>query len=262
MVENGMIQTKGGQVMRLKYRFIWVILPMIALMGLALTGCNADRVILKGDQGIQDDESAAPPVKTPDVSETTEEGTASLYFSGNPYFSAELDTLLQDPEIQAAMDAVEAGGYVFSEEHSLVCEYEGSSGPGRQEYVILAMADADGAENIVAYIAAFLDGPKRIDAVEMAFGKFPPQSGYEYLVKNVWIRDYSGPISGKPLVSKPAWSWKRWFKCTLKTTARIAAGAAVGCAITGPAYGKCLAGAAAGGLVAGAVGCGLDQVLD
>ena len=68
--------------MRLKHRLIRIILSMAALMGLTLTGCNADRIIFKVNQSAQDEEPSTPPVKTPGVSETTEEGTASLYFSG------------------------------------------------------------------------------------------------------------------------------------------------------------------------------------
>lgn len=195
-------------------------------------------------------------------SEAVDDGNAKLYEAGTEHFSLIINELLDDPQIQQAMSEIEEAGFVYAEEYGYVLEPGTISNPGAQGHAVLAMIPDNGSLDRVVYIATFIGGPLRIDAVELYFGEYQPDEDFDFLEDGAWIRDYPFMTMAKSIVTKTAWSWKRWFKCTIGTTVAVTLGGAVRCAISGPAYGQCVAGAAAGGLVTGVVGCTIDQAFD
>jgi hypothetical protein len=57
------------------------------------------------------------------------------------------------------------------------------------------------------------------------------------------------------------WSWRRWGGCTVSWGVGGCAGAATGCALSGPGWAKCTGAFCAGAFVASAIGCAGDQMM-
>lgn len=74
-------------------------------------------------------------------------------------------------------------------------------------------------------------------------------------VGSTWVvGDYALASSGR-------FSWRRWGGCTVSWGVGGCAGAATGCALTGPGWAKCTGGFCAGAFVASAIGCAGDQLM-